>query len=356
MSCIRPYSIFLDINNKRVDPDLFWKAQRLTRGSFSKFNIPPFAMKVIETGCYTCSLCKKRRLDDWFIRCICEAKYHKKICFLTLTYNNENLPEKNKLSYDDICKFFKRLRKNSNRKIRYFMCGEYGSKRQRPHYHAVIFGLDSSDRGLIDRSWNKGFIDVGCFSPGSLRYTMKYFLKTLEVRSGEDKKHYDEKFFCYSSRNPGLGYQYLLDNYKKLSSQGYILYRGRKYWLPKYFISKIKNEDFDSKAYLEFARSRWLDFTDKLCKHHSIKVNPFYYEKIPFGHRDAFDALFLENGEYDEEIYGSSFYHFLDKSLLTESEYNFYLRKVSDILSDMDKARDLEYNARAKLKKRKFYG
>ena len=70
--------------------------------------------------------------------------------FLTLTYSDENI-ERNDQGYgilvpDHTKEFWKRLRKyqsrHSNKKIRYYLVGEYGgSENMRPHYHAIVFNL-----------------------------------------------------------------------------------------------------------------------------------------------------------------------------------------------------------------------
>lgn len=48
------------------------------------------------------------------------------------------------LSKTDVQKFLKRLRKNYGKKVRYFICGEYGPKSFKPHYH-ILFFFDSAD-------------------------------------------------------------------------------------------------------------------------------------------------------------------------------------------------------------------
>ena len=71
---------------------------------------------------------------------------HDANCFLTLTYDNENLPPHGQLVKRDLQLFFKRLRHLVG-PFRYVATGEYGELRRRPHFHAAIFGVDfSSDR------------------------------------------------------------------------------------------------------------------------------------------------------------------------------------------------------------------
>ena len=74
-----------------------------------------------------------------------EAKLHKENCFITLTYNNNNLPKYKSLVKKELQDFFKRLRKKYGEGIRYYACGEYGPKGKRPHYHAIIFGWKPKD-------------------------------------------------------------------------------------------------------------------------------------------------------------------------------------------------------------------
>lgn len=70
---------------------------------------------------------------------------HKHNCFLTLTYDDNHLPEYGQLVKSDLQKFFKRLRHHG--KFSYVACGEYGDLRRRPHFHVALFGMDfSADR------------------------------------------------------------------------------------------------------------------------------------------------------------------------------------------------------------------
>lgn len=96
-----------------------------------------------------------------------EAQCHDKSYFLTLTYDNDHVPEKdyvdnetgelNKvktLNYDDFQKFMKRLRKKYGLKgLKYLVAGEYGSNTKRPHYHCILFGLPIDDLVEVSKNW-----------------------------------------------------------------------------------------------------------------------------------------------------------------------------------------------------------
>ncbi|ACZ33198.1 conserved hypothetical protein [Chlamydia pneumoniae LPCoLN] len=94
--------------------------------------------------CLKCRFCRTQHAKVWSYRCVHEASLYEKNCFLTLTYDDKHLPQYGSLVKLHLQLFLKRLRDRiSPHKIRYFGCGEYGTKLQRPHYHLLIFNYDS---------------------------------------------------------------------------------------------------------------------------------------------------------------------------------------------------------------------
>lgn len=63
---------------------------------------------------------------EWAVRCVHEAKFHEKSMFITLTYDEKNVPEDYGLHHEHFQKFIRSFRKRTGEKLRYFMCGEYG--------------------------------------------------------------------------------------------------------------------------------------------------------------------------------------------------------------------------------------
>lgn len=86
--------------------------------------------------CLPCMITKRQALTA---RLLLEMKSHLHIYFVTLTYSDMDLPPGGSLQKRDLQLFLKRLRKNTGLKFKYFACGEYGEKFQRPHYHILIF-------------------------------------------------------------------------------------------------------------------------------------------------------------------------------------------------------------------------
>ena len=83
--------------------------------------------------CGKCLSCKLDYAKEWALRITHEASLLEENCFITLTYNNEHLPEDKSVHRSEVQNFLKRLRKKiAPRKIKTFYCGEYGDQNLRP--------------------------------------------------------------------------------------------------------------------------------------------------------------------------------------------------------------------------------
>ena len=117
----------------------------------SCFVIQDFQSKTpnCEFPCGRCLGCRLEKSKEWALRCVHEAQMNENNnCFITLTYNDKNLPHGNTLIKLHYQKFIRALRKKTKKRIRYYMCGEYGTSGKRkinPHYHAILFGHQFSD-------------------------------------------------------------------------------------------------------------------------------------------------------------------------------------------------------------------
>jgi len=164
--------------------------------------------------------------------------------FVTLTYDDAHLPASGSLVKEDVQLFFKRLRKNLDRNIKYFLGGEYGDCGLRPHYHTIIFGVGESDRKTIEKSWGKGFIYLGSVTYDSARYVASYTLKKL---SGDHAADYRRRGvipeFALMSRNPGIGARFLAKNSKFLKQNACCIVKGHKTALPRYYADKIFTDE-----------------------------------------------------------------------------------------------------------------
>jgi hypothetical protein len=230
------------------------------------FNKPfPFA-KGFNLPCGQCWGCRLEYSRQWAVRLVHENQMHEKSCFITLTFNQEELDKRsNPGSVDvrDFQLFMKRLRKkHKNKKIRFFHCGEYGEKNYRPHYHAILFGIDFDDKYLwqtrnkqkhyrspeLEQLWPYGNIIIGEVTFTSCAYVARYVMKKQKGKTAKEDYHNPqtgeviEKEYCTMSRKPGIGYEWL-EKYKTDVYPGdYCIINGQKIRPPRYYDECLKDE------------------------------------------------------------------------------------------------------------------
>ena len=228
-------------------PDYQFSPRRfkVTLDNIDRFNVfnektgETFPM-FIQVPCGKCVLCRDKKAREWSFRATCENVFSESIpLFLTLTYNNENLP-KHGVFKEEVQLFLKRLRISLDRlhykhNLRYFACAEYGSKSKRPHYHMLIwnFPREGSFRNIwnvthfIEKCWSKiagydgkkpvysplGYVYTLPCDKGAISYVMKYMRKQPCVPKGMNPI-----FFLSSRKDGGLGAKYAkqyIDFYRK---------------------------------------------------------------------------------------------------------------------------------------------
>lgn len=208
--------------------------------------------------CGQCIGCRLEKSRQWAIRCVHEAKLYEQNCFITLTYAGNKLPRKGSLVKAHFQKFMKRLRINfPDQKIRYFHCGEYGDKKKRPHYHAILFNFDFEDRvpwkkhngfqyytsQTLSKIWGKGFVTVCDTSFETAAYVARYVTKKITGERAE--QHYDGRIPEYAtmSRRPGIGG----DWYRMYKSDVFpldeVVIRAKKMRPPKYYDLLLSKDD-----------------------------------------------------------------------------------------------------------------
>jgi len=214
--------------------------------------------KYVKLPCGRCIGCRLERSRQWAIRCMHEASLHDDNCFITLTYNDDNLPDDFSLDKCAFQKFMKRLRKKFGEGIRYYHCGEYGEKFSRPHYHACLFGFDFPDKVLfkdsngvklyvsesLQKLWPFGYSTIGAVSFESAAYVARYIMK--KVNGKDAKAHYSyvgldgeiierKPEYTTMSRRPGIG----RDWYEKFKSDVYpsdfVVVNGKKCKPPRFY-------------------------------------------------------------------------------------------------------------------------
>ncbi len=167
------------------------------------------AVQEMEVACGQCLGCRVDYSLMWSIRIIHEASMHEYKhgnSWATLTYRDpevcteqqykdgHHIDRQGQLRPSHVSKFVRSLRKgNSDHKIRYFYCGEYGDVNQRPHYHICIFNHSFHDQYLwrddegvytytseeLQRHWPWGFTTVAPLTLDNAAYTAGYVFKKI---------------------------------------------------------------------------------------------------------------------------------------------------------------------------------
>lgn len=205
----------------------------------------------IALSCGQCIGCRIAQSRRWAIRCTHEASLHTYNSFVTLTYNDDSLPENGSLVKRDVQLFLKRLRRRFPcLRIRFYCCGEYGEKLSRPHYHIILFGHDFHDKyhwstrngvrlyrsAILESLWTFGYSSVGDVNFESAAYVARYCLKK---RNGDIKEsHYRglAQEFSTMSRRPGIAREWIEQFKDDVYPHDYVvLLNGVKCKPPRYY-------------------------------------------------------------------------------------------------------------------------
>lgn len=164
--------------------------------------VDPFRKGLISHRCGKCEACRRYRRRVLATRLFLEAGLHDASSFVTLTYAED--PKS--IAKRDVQLWLKRFRAVvSPRRVRFLAVGEYGEMYGRPHYHALVFGLDAlSCQEAVNRSWRLGFTQVAPFTLPRAMYVAQYTLKGYSEADYECQ--FRERPFCLRSLRPGLGY------------------------------------------------------------------------------------------------------------------------------------------------------
>jgi len=216
----------------------------------------------VELPCGRCLQCRIARARVWATRCVHESAFHEHNAFITLTYNDEKLPSNKSISKEELQRFFKRLRKNldyfNERRIKYFACGEYGQEKdeygipkERPHYHAIIFGLSpwGDDKWEVEEAWGKGFIYTGTVTYDSARYVAEYINTDYDGELG--KRIYADRQKPFKLSSQGLGRDYAILEKDKIKTGMGLTVRGNHVSVPRYYQQKAGITDIEKLQLLE---------------------------------------------------------------------------------------------------------
>lgn len=225
-----------------------------------------------QVPCGQCMACRLEKARQWSVRIMLEAGSHDVNSFLSLTYRDEELHFVNGLPTlykRDLQLFLKNLRRRIEPiRIRYYACGEYGSEKDRPHYHVILFGYDFPDRKFshvskankknkfstsdgypvykseeLDSLWKKGDAKIGDVSFESAGYVARYANKKItgDLAPGHYKGRLPE--FAIMSRRPGIGKEWYAKFKGDIYPKDYFHINGVRNRPTRYFDELYKKEN-----------------------------------------------------------------------------------------------------------------
>lgn len=234
--------------------------------------------------CGKCISCRVNRQEEWIFRL--EKEMLRAIgssYAITLTYSDDYVPWDQEtglvLDKEDLQLFTKRLSNYASRKkmprdyngtriifenenqYKYYAVGEYGEKRQRPHFHIIVLNypvIDHNQFGdIVDFAWtdenrkSKGFTYVDKLTTKAIRYVVGYIV--------ENKK---KEFQAFSMISKNIGKVYLTLDNQRYHRQNVNQYakkiNGTHIKLPRYYRDKFFTRLDKEKIY-----KKGLDFFTK---------------------------------------------------------------------------------------------
>lgn len=244
------------------------KREILFNARKSIFHEDAFLMK-----CGKCLSCKSGYAGSWATRLYLESLSYVQSCCITLTYNDDNLPEFGNINLDHVSNFIRVLRQWYNRKgcpidIKYFAGAEYGSELGRPHYHVIVYGYYPEDAyywrrkkvvryfrsPTFERLWKKGNVEFAEVSPAACSYVANYCLKKLKGAEGADYYHENgnvdestgewiDKIPEHCRMSKGIGKSFYDEFKHQIYPADFVVVSGKKRPVPRYFDKLLQEDD-----------------------------------------------------------------------------------------------------------------
>jgi len=205
-----------------------------------RINVPGRLSSQMMAACGRCRLCLQKRAWHLSSRIQLEALEYplSDVSVVTLTYRDDALvmtsgdEPRPDLVPKHVRDWMKRYRIARQRQglghCRYFLCGEYGSKSDRPHYHVVLFGVPACRRAegtrahksgplkgtanccatctQLNDSWGHGFVHCASAQGGqSLANYVSGYVQKRMFRADDFRLHGRYPEFARWSRTPPLG-------------------------------------------------------------------------------------------------------------------------------------------------------
>lgn len=233
------------------------------------------------TPCGVCIACRCNKASEWSVRGSHERMMCDSACSITLTYDPDHVPPLglNPVHLRNFWKLLRRqldYRKIPGAKFKYLACGEYGEnddgskKFSHPHYHAVLFGLDFSDKyfwrkgklghklfrsDFLEEIWKFGHCEVGGAEQEMIDYVARYTLKKVYGDNEMATDHYGFSVFHSSGdlfplqrvreflrSSNGIGLKFLENFWDDIFSYDELVLYGKRRAIPTYYMNKLRDK------------------------------------------------------------------------------------------------------------------
>lgn len=257
-------------------------------GGFTASASDGYRDRLMKVPCGRCIGCRLDHSRVWATRMVHETQMHDEALFLSLTYDDDRIPENGTLVSRDMTLFLKRLRKHVEVPIRFYQCGEYGGQTARPHYHAIIWGWWPSDAAVhsgsraagdllyesrsLEAIWGHGYCPFGCVTFESCAYVSRYVTK--KVFGEKSEAHYRrvngetgeiyQLLPEFSTMSQGIGRSWIEKHWEYTYAHDHVIVRGHKCSVPRYY--DLWLADNHPEAWLDVRRRRALENFDPLRK------------------------------------------------------------------------------------------
>jgi len=207
---------------------------------------------------------------------------HQSNLFVTLTYADERLPYNGQVVAKDFSEFVARLRRAQDGRLSFYGCGEYGATTQRPHYHAVLFGVDFLDKysntdstgrafwraQSLDTIWGNGHTEIGSVTMASVTYVAGYIRKKVKAADYVRANPYTGELlapeFARMSLRPAIGKTWIEQNWRDVYPRDFVVVDGVEAKPPRYY---DKWMDLNHQDLMEEVRQKRSDEAVELTKY-----------------------------------------------------------------------------------------
>lgn len=241
-----------------------------------------------DVGCGRCIACRINTTRDWALRLNHESyEYGWHNCsFLTLTIDEKHNYD-NSVHINDLSNFFDDI-KNKGFKIKRLGVSEYGTENERPHYHAVCFGLPPDQKELVQSQWPQGFTaTLPYVGSATGNYVAGYVLKKLYGELADE---------TYAGREPpslrasnGIGKTWCEKHAEEIRRDGLIYDNyGQAHRVPRYYRKLL---DLDMSSFMMDRDRMVLTHNEKLVK----RSHPVRLAEVMAQYHNQIDHIMFNN-------------------------------------------------------------